>query len=206
MSGLPYTFIIFRLCKSVWTEVQVAAGDLNPNGPQFSIGLFDPLGAEPFKVLAKKQKAMLGLLWKCVQNIVLAPWTVAVVAHKLGDEKGKLWLHALATVPFFILTILFHLLELAASGCWAIGWFWYLSFVISVTGVRLNARSRFRIDGNIFEDFFASLFFYPCDAVQLDAASRDLIFDDDNKKLEIICRKDEAEAEADGNVNLAFKN
>ena len=59
---------------------------------------------------------------------------------------------------------------------------------------------------NIFEDFFASLFFYPCVAVQLDAASRDLIFDDDNKKLEIICRKDEAEAEADGNVNLAFKN
>jgi hypothetical protein len=53
--------------------------------------------------------------------------------RRLDDKKRKAWLHAVATVPFFVLAILFHLLELAANGCWAIGWFWYLSFAISVT-------------------------------------------------------------------------
>jgi hypothetical protein len=171
VSGLPYAFIILMLCKAVWTEVQVAAGDLNPFGPQFSIGVFDPLGAIPFKVMAKNKKAALNLFLKFLQNIVMAPWTVAVSACRLEEEKRNFWIHALATIPFFVLSILFFLLELAADGCWAIGWFWYLSFVISVAGVRLNTRRKLNIDGNIFEDFFASLFLYPSVAIQLEAAT-----------------------------------
>ncbi len=205
VSGLPYTFIIFMLCKSVWTEVQVAAGDLNPFGPQFSIGLFDPLAAKPLKVLVKNQKVAIDLFLKFAMNIVMAPWTVAVSAHRLEEEKGKLWLHTLATIPFFVLSIIFFLLELAANGCWAIGWFWYLSFVISMTGVRLNARAKLNIDGNVFEDFFASLFFYPCVAVQLDAATKGM--NQSEKQIEILTKNknDELKVEVDGNINKAFK-
>ena len=37
-SGLPYTFLICVMCVALWRAVKVAAGDLDPNGPKFSIG------------------------------------------------------------------------------------------------------------------------------------------------------------------------
>ena len=49
LSGLPYTFILCCMCCSIWRAVKVAYGDLEPNGPSFACGLFDPLGAEPYK-------------------------------------------------------------------------------------------------------------------------------------------------------------
>lgn len=151
----------------------MASGDLDPSGPQFKIGLFDPIGAEPYKDLFSKKREKLSLFLKYIQNIILAQWTVAVSAHRLEDKKANFWYYFIPMASFFILTILFHLLELAIHGCWAIGWFWYLSFVLSVTGVRLSARRKFGIDGNVFEDFFSSLFFYPCVAVQLDLTTKE---------------------------------
>ena len=190
MSGLPYTLIIFLLCLSIWRAVQVAAGDLDPRGPQFSIGLFDPLAAEPLQVLLKKPKAVKDLFLKFLVNIVVAPWTVAVVAHRLGGGKHKLWIHALATVPFFTMAIALQFLELAISGCWAIGCFWYLCFATSVTGVRLQAREKLGIHGNIFEDFLSALLFYPCVAIQLDMSTKDLMFEDKEEKVEVICQNE----------------
>lgn len=49
VSGLPYTVVICLLCTAIWRAVKVAAGDLDPNGPSFACGLFDPLLAEPKK-------------------------------------------------------------------------------------------------------------------------------------------------------------
>ena len=49
VSGLPYTVVICLLCTATWRAVQVAAGDLDPFGPTFACGLFDALGAQPFK-------------------------------------------------------------------------------------------------------------------------------------------------------------
>ena len=154
-------------------EVQVAAGDIDPFGPKFSVGLFDPFGAEPFKLLSKKKKPTLKLLYRCVINIFLAPWTVAKSASRL--EQGHLYKQALTTVPLFVLSVILFILELAAKGCWAIGLICYLGFAISITRVRLNVREKFKIDGNVFEDFFAALFFYPSVAVQLDEATKDTI-------------------------------
>ena len=45
--GLPYTVVICLICTSIWRAVKVASGELDPNGPSFSIGLFDPIAAEP---------------------------------------------------------------------------------------------------------------------------------------------------------------
>lgn len=173
VSGLPYAFIILLLCRAVWVEVQVAAGDIDPFGPKFSVGLFDPFGAEPFKLLSKKKKPTLKLLYRCVINIFLAPWTVAKSASRL--EQGHLYKQALTTVPLFVLSVILFILELAAKGCWAIGLICYLGFAISITRVRLNVREKFKIDGNVFEDFFAALFFYPSVAVQLDEVTKDTI-------------------------------
>jgi hypothetical protein len=38
--------------------------------------------------------------------------------------------------------------------------------VAAATGIRLESRRKLSIDGSIFEDFFATLFFYPCVAIQ----------------------------------------
>ena len=49
VSGLPYTVVICLLCTSIWRAVKVAAGDLDPHGPTFACGLFDPWMVEPRK-------------------------------------------------------------------------------------------------------------------------------------------------------------
>merc|ERR1711936_1340921 len=72
----------------------------------------------------------------------------------------------------FTLFIIFHLAEIGCEGCWSIGWFFYLVFVTVATSVRLQCRDRFNIIGNPFEDFFATLFLYPCVAVQLDETTK----------------------------------
>jgi hypothetical protein len=93
----------------------------------------------------------------------------------------------MATVPCFALMIFFFFCELVISGCWAVGLFFYLLYVASLTGIRLEARQQLNIDGSIFEDFFSSLFFYPCVAVQLDIASKGVksVTDDDNDASEL---------------------
>ena len=187
VSGLPYTLIVILLCLSIWRAVQVASGDLDPFGPQFATGLFDPLAAEPLQLLREKPKEALNLFLEFLKNIVLAPWTIANAAHRLGEKKLSLWIYVLATVPFFMLMVFFNLAQLVVSGSWAIGAFFYLLFVASVTGIRLEARGKLQIEGNIFEDFFSSLFFYPCVAIQLDTSTRNLKVMDKDEELEIVC-------------------
>ena len=87
VSGLPYTMIVALLCVSIWRAVQVAAGDLDPSAPGFSIGLFDPLAAEPLKVLKAKPKEVLALYVRFLKNIAIGPWTIAKAAHKLSGKS-----------------------------------------------------------------------------------------------------------------------
>ncbi|KAJ7373553.1 hypothetical protein OS493_011155 [Desmophyllum pertusum] len=42
-AGLPYTILLCFMCVSLWRAVQMEAGDLDPNGPQFSVSLFNPI-------------------------------------------------------------------------------------------------------------------------------------------------------------------
>ena len=46
-SALPYTVVICLMCTAIWRAVKVGAGDLDPNAPTFTCGLFDPIAAEP---------------------------------------------------------------------------------------------------------------------------------------------------------------
>ncbi len=65
------------------------------------------------------------------------------------------------------LFVIFYLLELAFNGAWAFAWFFYFCFTAIMTAVRLQLRDRLSIKGNIWEDFFGSLFLYPCCALQV---------------------------------------
>ena len=137
------------------------------------------------------------LFCKYIYNIVMAPITVAVVQHRLdGDDDGsrtKFVLRATLSLGLFAAFIACHILEaVVVTGMWAVAWFFYLSFAVLVASVRLEVRTAAKINGNICEDFFASLFFYPNVALQLDQtvamlATKDKIVatngnDDDNKQ------------------------
>ena len=67
-----------------------------------------------------------------------------------------------------------------------------------MTAVRIQCRDRFDINGNAFEDFFASLFFYPNVALQLDETMK-------NIGMKITPKTDiKMEDTENGKVNMAF--
>ena len=68
---MPYTFIICILCVSLWRAVKVAAGDLDPFGPKFAVGLFDCIGAQPFKTIKKDFSNVMRLMGTFFVNIFL---------------------------------------------------------------------------------------------------------------------------------------
>ena len=116
---------------------------------------------------------------------------------------------------FFTAFVILHFAELAVDGCWAIAWFFYLGFVTVLTAVRIQCRERFFINGNAFEDFFASLFFYPNVALQLDESTKNIglthvkktdmkMKDAENGRVE---KSDMKMQDAEnGRVNAAFEN
>ena len=114
------------------------------------------------------------------------------------------------SVATFGLFILFQVLELAFSGSWAIGWFWYLGFATILTSLRISIRSKFDINGNVSEDFFCSLIFYPCCALQMDLTTAELegqVDDKKNKDPENIKMKENGNKtapDANGKENAAY--
>ena len=90
--------------------------------------------------------------------------------------------------------------ELKQTLCFSIflAWCFYLGFVSVMTAVRIQCRDRFDINGNAFEDFFASLFFYPNVALQLDETIKNI-----GKKITTKTKINMEDAE-NGKVNMAF--
>lgn len=176
LSGLPYTFLVCLICTSIWRACKVAAGDLDPNGPDFACGLFDPFAPQPYKYIGKYWSRTVRLFMGFVKNIFLAPFTVAKVAERVYQEPGqprkKQWFTLIAGVAMFALFILFHLLQLVFNGSWAIAWFFYLGFGTIMCSVRIRVRELFEINGNAFEDLFAALLMYPACALQMDETTK----------------------------------
>ena len=106
----------------------------------------------------------------------------ARVYGKTVDERRKWWPYAIPSVIAFFLFILFHLLELAIPGCWAIAWFFYLCFTCQVTAVRIKTREIYGIIGNASEDFFSAMILYPNVAVQLDLTTANIAEQDADGK------------------------
>merc|ERR1712029_1166443 len=143
VSGLPYTFIICILCVSLWRAVKVAAGDLNPFGPKFAVGLFDCWAAHPMTQWKKKSREILELFMGFCINIFKAPWTMAEVQARLNNSD-KVWAYAIAPTICMVLWIIFHLAEVGVNGMWPlVGSFtyalplcWLLSGFKFVKGLR----------------------------------------------------------------------
>ena len=47
--------------------------------------------------------------------------------------------------------------EVEVTGISYVGWTVFLFFISYAAGIRINLRDRYKIDGNMVEDFFAGL-------------------------------------------------
>ena len=159
------------MCVSIWRAVNVAFGDLDPFGPDFSIGLFDCWAAHPIKQIKMESKMICYLFVEFLKNIFMAPWKLAIVKARLS-ASNKVWLYSIPYIFFFVSFIVLIFLNMFYNGCWAIALFSYLSFATCIASVRIQCRNRFGINGNPFEDFFASLFLYPNVILQLDVTTK----------------------------------
>lgn len=131
----------------------------------------------------------------------MAPWTISKVAKRL-DNSTSYAAYAIPSFFCFVAFIVFHIGEIGCDGLWSIAWTFYLGFATIMTGVRIQCREKLDINGNAYEDFFASLFFYPNVALQLDLTTQNLGVQEEAAKPNEI-KLEEAE---NGKVNNAFEN
>ena len=71
ISGLPYTIVVCWICVALWRAVKVAAGDLDPFGPKFAIGLFDCWGAQPMNAWVDQKQEIMRLAGNFLVNLLI---------------------------------------------------------------------------------------------------------------------------------------
>ena len=59
-------------------------------------------------------------------------------------------------LPFYLWIILM-ICEVTVEGISYVGWTVFLVFVVYGAGIRINMRDKYKIEGNMVEDFFASM-------------------------------------------------
>ena len=153
-SGLIYTVLLNFMVVAVWRAIKIEAGDLDPDGPQFTMGIFDPIFC-----FTKKN------LWQTFVAIVAPWWPMGKAAGRLYGGKPWVYMLILAT-PFYGWAIL-EVIQLVQTGLAYVGWAIFLGFISYGTGIRSNIREEYGIEGNMAEDFFAVLLLYPLAAIQM---------------------------------------
>lgn len=156
-SGVPYTILLCFMCVALWRAVKIEAGDLDANGPQFTTNLLDVLSAPTTESVLK------------VFLSVVAPWyCMGVAAGEVEKPNGRKWTHMLILVlPFYgciVLVAVGHFVP----GVSYVGWCVLFGFFAYAAGIRISIREKYRINGNMVEDFFAVAVLYPFAAYQME--------------------------------------
>ena len=158
-SGVPYTIMLCFMCVALWRAVKVEAGDLDPNGPQFTTGLLDVLSTPTVESVCK------------VIISIFAPWySMGTAAGMVEKQNGRMWTHMLImALPFYACISMLVLERLCVfSGICYVGYTLLFGFFTYATGVRNSIREKYEINGNIAEDFFAVMVLYPFAAYQME--------------------------------------
>lgn len=158
-SGVPYTIMLCFMCVALWRAVKVEAGDLDPNGPQFTTGLLDVLSIPTVESVCK------------VIISIFAPWySMGTAAGMVEKPNGRKWTHMLImALPFYACISMLVLERLYLfSGICHVGWTLLFGFFAYATGVRNSIREKYEINGNVAEDFFAVMVLYPFAAYQME--------------------------------------
>ena len=129
-------------------------------------------------------RRLIKLFGKFLLNIPFAPITLTRVASRVYQKAlRRRTMYCLCLTSFctlFVLSITLCSLEIVVNGMWTIGLFTYICFCGCMAAVRGKTRDILGIEGNLVEDFVISLVFYPCVAVQLEMAMKDLCTKEEN--------------------------
>ena len=158
-AGLPYTILLCFMCVALWRAVQMEAGDLDPNGPQFSVSLFDPISRPSCRALSK-------LFFAAV-----APWyviTIAAERRKPSSPREMACYMILMGVPFYSWIAMMVVELMPVHGISYVGWAVLFLFFGVATAIRTDIREQDEIHGNMVEDFFVVMLLYPFAAYQMD--------------------------------------
>lgn len=158
-AGLPYTILLCFMCVALWRAVQMEAGDLDPNGPQFSISLFNPISRPSCSAVFKLLLA------------TVAPWYVIGIAaerRKPSSPRGMACYMILMGVPFYAWIAMMVAELLPVYGISYVGWAVLFLFFGVATAIRTGIREEDGIHGSMVEDFFVVMLLYPFAAYQMD--------------------------------------
>lgn len=158
-AGLPYTILLCFMCVALWRAVQMEAGDLDPNGPQFSISLFNPISRPSCSAVFKLLLA------------TVAPWYVIGIAaerRKPSSPRGMACYMILMGVPFYAWIAMMVAELLPVHGISYVGWAVLFLFFGVATAIRTGIREEDGIHGSMVEDFFVVMLLYPFAAYQMD--------------------------------------
>lgn len=156
VAGLPYTVLLCLICTSTWRalkmDMKFSGGDTSGPGPQFSMELAD--------VFCKPTTHL-------VQVLINTVFPVLAI-HKHGNVFYTIF--AAVLWPCFIA---FHFIEIGAQGWWAMAWMSFTMLVLIISDIRTKARHARGIDGNMAEDFFASLLLHGGVLTQVNAGQEE---------------------------------
>ena len=154
-AGLPYTFILNFACVSLWRILKIEAGDLDEEAGKWKVGLFD--------CLATKSRLKRSLF------AVVAPWyLLADTAAKVeGKRKAYFTAQSILYAVLFYGWIILMACEKKVEGISYVGWVALITFFGYACRVRGTVREKYKLQGNILEDFFSFCLLYPCAVFQL---------------------------------------
>jgi hypothetical protein len=170
-SGLIYTVVLNFVCVALWRVIKIEAGDMDPNGTQFVVGLLDIVYYPSVDRLLRFIVAL------------FAPW------WPMGNAAGKLFGYnryvamVIMAVPFYgwILLEIFQVLDPTLM---YMGWALLFGFFAYGTGVRSHIREKDQINGNLAEDMFALMLAYPLAAMQMDEHMSSAVFGKTERELQ----------------------
>ena len=154
-SGLFYTLILNFVCVSLWRLLKMEVGEMDPDGPRWTLGQFDVF------------YTCSGSLWLRLLIAIFAPW------YPIGNAAGKVYgsnryvAMVCLAIPFYA-WILLEVLQVVEVGLAYVGWAVLFGFIAYGTGVRAEIREKFQIVGNLGEDMFSMMLTYPLAALQMD--------------------------------------
>lgn len=128
------------------------------DAPQFSIGLLD-------FVTTWQPRLMMETFF----NFFIAPYTTGkVIANLNGNKYAIFWQVTLSMLLVGWIAFMFIEAFCDIPGSMAIAWTCYLGFVSYVTGARILMRRKYKIEGNIIEDFLITCAMWPTVVVQME--------------------------------------
>ena len=147
--GLPITFLLNWTCVAIYRALREESGEIEISDERWEYSMWD------LNNMRRIKKAAIS---------VIAPWYYLAKIRMMLDDKTSMLYQILYSVLFglpFYLWILLMICEVKVEAISYVGWAILLFFFTMGAGARGDIRKRYKLDGDMVEDFFALMLVYP---------------------------------------------